>query len=80
MTFTEFAKMSLQRVLKMYEERRPSPSVPPRSQIVVPEALKEFNSRFCILLLPAVPEKTKKNVLQDEATSDEIRAVTILDP
>eukprot|EP00974_Lingulodinium_polyedra_P093485 9057801-Lingulodinium_polyedra.AAC.1 len=44
-----------------------------------PEGLREYNSKLCIFLLPAVSETVKHRVLSDAGDSTKISALSILD-
>ena len=44
-----------------------------------PEHLRSYNSKLCMLLLPAVPEEVKVRVLENVDESTQLTVVSILD-
>ena len=44
-----------------------------------PEQWRAYNSRMCVLLLPAIPEDVKHRVLEDVDDSTTLTAVDIMD-
>ena len=76
--FSDFVSKTIDRVKERYDYARRNPrQVLPKMEI--PIELREYNSKLCVLLLPAIPEKVKQRVLEDVDDSPQLVAVNILD-
>ena len=45
----------------------------------IPTSLREYNSKLCVLLIPAIPEKIKQRVMEDVEDTVHLSSVAVLD-
>ena len=77
--FSDFVSKMMQMASERYNYAKQNPREKLETARPVPEGLREYNSKLCVLLLPAVPETVKHRVLSDAEDSTKISAISILD-
>ena len=78
-TLSDFVSSMIEkaRTRYVYQKAHPREKVAPME--LPPEHLRSYNSKLCLLLLPAVPEEVKVRVLEDVDESTQLTVVCILD-
>ena len=77
--FSDFVSKTVDKVRERYDHARRNPREALPKMAMPPLELREYNSKLCVLLLPAIPEKVKQRVLEDVDESPQLVAVNILD-
>ena len=69
----------MEKAKQRYEHQKANPRETLMRMDPPPESMREYNSKLCVLLMPAVPEEVKQRVLEDVDESLQLSAVSILD-
>eukprot|EP00974_Lingulodinium_polyedra_P100682 9751980-Lingulodinium_polyedra.AAC.1 len=77
--FSDFVSKIMEIASDRYNHQKKNPRGKLSKPGPVPESLREYNNKLCVLLLPAIPEEVKTKVLGDVDKTRQISSLTALD-
>ena len=79
MDFSDFVAKIMDLAKTRYEFQKKNPRIVLNKTEAIPAPLREYNSKLCICLIPAIPEKIKQRVMEGVEDTMHLSSVTILD-